>query len=77
MRLKLFTGFWQFRILLQKSHLHIAVDKKVTSIYIMEGFTFRNNHYGAKADVLAATYSLVISDIHCFMWSLGLYSRLR
>ena len=77
MRLKLFRGFWQFQILLQNSYLHIAVDEVVTSIYITEGFTFQNYHYGSKADVLAATHSLVILDIPCFMRSLGLYLRLR
>ena len=77
MRLKLFRGFWQFQILLQKSYLHIAVDEVVTSINITEGFTFQNYHYGSKADVLAATHSLVILDIPCFMRSLGLYLRLR
>ena len=77
MRLKLFRGFWQFQILLQKSYLHIAVDEVVTSTYITEGFTFQNYHYGSTADVLAATHSLVILDIPCFMRSPGLYLRLR
>ena len=77
MRRQLLTGFWQFQIFLQKSHLHIAVDEVVTSVYITEGFTFQNYHYGTNADVLAVTHSLVISDIPCLMRSLGLYSRLR
>ena len=77
MRLKLFKGFWQFLVLSQKSHLHIAVVDMILSIYITEGFTFQNHHYGTEVDVFAVTHSLVISDVHCLMWSPGLCSRLR